>query len=315
MQPSGKPHLGNYLGAMHQHIALQDEADCFYFIANYHALTTVRDGEKLRKMSYELALDYLALGLDPNKATFFLQSDVPEVTELTWILSTITNIGLIERAHAWKDALQKGKKNPSVGLFIYPILMAVDILIYSPDSVPVGQDQKQHVEIAADIAGTFNHLYGETFSIPAVDIREDVAVVPGTDGQKMSKSYNNTIEIFAPADELKKQVFSVKTDSADIRESKDPAECIPFQLYRQFASKEKTAEMESGLREGGLGYGTIKTQLFEELLDFFAEARARRLELEKQPDYVREVLKKGGEKARLIAQAKLDEVRTKVGLS
>lgn len=314
MQPSGNPHLGNYLGAMRQHIAMQSKGECFYFIANYHALTTLRDPQKLQQATQELAIDYLALGLDPNKTIFFRQSDVPEVTELTWILSTVTPMGLLERAHAWKDAKQKGKKGESVGLFTYPVLMAADILLYHSNLVPVGQDQKQHVEIARDIAVHFNNTYGETLTLPEPDIKKEVATVPGTDGQKMSKSYGNVIEIFASADVLKKQVFSIKTDSKGVAESKDPATCIPFLLLSFFVEEEERREVAERLTEGGIGYAELKTKLFETLLHYFAEAREKHLELERKPDYVEEVLRAGAVRARKIAQKMLGEVRQKTGL-
>lgn len=314
MQPSGNPHLGNYLGAMRQHVALQNSHECLYFIANLHALTTMQKGPQLREKTRELAVDYLALGIDPEKTIFFRQSDVPEVTELTWIFDTITPMGLLERAHAWKDAMQKGNKKPSVGLFNYPVLMAVDILIYKPQLVPVGQDQKQHVEIAADIADHFNTIYGQTFPYPWADIREDVAVVPGTDGQKMSKSYGNTIDIFAPQDLLRKQVFSIQTDSCSVDEPKNPEACIPFKLLRLLSEKAYSTELADRLQKGGLGYADVKRMLFERILDYFDTARQKRLELLKKPDYVEEVLREGAKKARKIAQATMAEVREKIGI-
>jgi tryptophanyl-tRNA synthetase len=315
MQPSGNPHLGNYLGAMRQHIGFQNEGECFYFIANYHALTTLRDGLILREKTRELAIDYLALGLDPNKVAFFRQSDVPEVTELAWILNTVTPMGLLERAHAWKDSKQKGKKGDTVGLFDYPVLMAADILIYQSDIVPVGQDQKQHVEIARDIATSFNNYYGETFKMPEPVIRKDVATVPGTDGQKMSKSYGNVIEIFAPADVLKKQVFSVKTDSKGVAEPKDPATCLPFILMSQLLAEKDQKALAADLVAGGIGYAALKTKLLETLLSYFGEAREKWLELQGKPDYVEDVLQSGAKKASKIAREVLDIARRKVGLS
>ncbi|MBI2638967.1 tryptophan--tRNA ligase [Candidatus Peregrinibacteria bacterium] len=316
MQPSGNPHLGNYLGAMRQHVAMQDVkcAQCYYFIANYHALTTLRDGPTLREKTRELAMDYLALGLDPNRVAFFRQSDVPEVTELAWILDTVTPMGLLERAHAWKDAKHKGKKGETVGLFNYPVLMAADILIYQSDVVPVGQDQKQHVEIARDIAIAFNNIYGETFKMPDVQIKKEVATVPGTDGQKMSKSYGNVIEIFATADLLKKQVFSIKTDSKGVAEPKDPTTCIPLILLAHLLEKNAAAELEKNVASGGVGYAELKTKLFETLLEYFGEAREKRLELEQKPDFVEDVLLAGAKKARKLARETLDEVRRKSGL-
>lgn len=315
MQPSGAPHLGNYLGAMRQHIEMQSSAECFYFIANYHALTTLRDGQKLRANSRELALDYLALGLDPAKTAFFLQNDVPEVTELAWILSTVTPIGLLERAHAWKDAKAKSKKSETAGLFNYPVLMAADILIYQPDIVPVGADQKQHVEISRDIATYFNNIYGETFKLPEPLIKEEAAAIAGTDGQKMSKSYGNVIEIFAPADALKRQVFSIKTDSKAVSEPKNPADCLPFTLLKFFIEKNEAADLAKKIAEGGIGYAELKTRLFETLLKYFGGARERRAELESKPDYVEDALKKGAARARKVAQKTMEEVRKKTGLA
>lgn len=314
MQASGNPHLGNYLGAMKQHIEMQEEFECLYFIADYHALTTLRDPEKLRRFRMELAMDYLALGLDPKKTIFFRQSDVPEVTELTWILDTITPFGLLERAHAWKDALSKGKKESSVGLFNYPVLMACDILIYQSEIVPVGQDQKQHVEIARDIAGRFNHLYGETFLLPEPRIGKEVAVIPGTDGQKMSKSYGNTIDIFAPSGTLKEQVFRIVTDSKGVKEPKDPEICLPFLLFQFFASKEEEKEVGRRLLKGDMGYQELKNLLFERLLHYFMEAREKRIELEKDLSYVEGVLEEGQKRARKLAQKTLQDVREKIGL-
>jgi tryptophanyl-tRNA synthetase len=314
MQPSGNPHFGNYLGAMRQHIEMQKSGDCYYFIANYHALTTLRDGAALREKTRELAMDYLALGLDPAKVAFFAQSDVPEVTELAWILNTVTPMGLLERAHAWKDAKAKGKKGETAGLFTYPVLMAADILIYQSEIVPVGQDQKQHVEIARDIATTFNATYGETFRLPEPMIKKEVAVVPGTDGQKMSKSYGNVIEIFAPADLLKKQVFSIKTDSKGVAECKDAKSCLPFILFEQIAEPDETRELASKLAEGGIGYAEVKNKLLEKLLSFFGEAREKRLELIDKPDFVADVLKEGAKKARKITSKTMEEVRRKTGL-
>jgi len=316
MQPTGKPHLGNYLGAMRQHVEMQDDPknECFYFLANYHALTTVKDGEKLTKMTQDLAIDYLALGIDPEKTAFFLQSDVPEVTELTWIFNCILHFGMLERAHAWKDALEKGKKDPTVGLFNYPVLMAADILIYQPDLVPVGKDQKQHVEIARDIGQKFNTLYGETFKIPEPSIKKEVETVPGTDGEKMSKSYGNVIEFFEPEDVLKKQVMSIVTDSTPIEEPKDPTKCNVFNIYKLIATDEETAEFKEKYEKGGFGYGDAKKELLNKILTTFEPFRKKRIELEKNLDYIEEVLKKGAEKARETAEETMKIVREKTGL-
>ena len=315
MQPSGNPHLGNYLGAMRNHIAMQKNHECFYFIANYHALTTVHDAKELRTNTLELATDYLALGLNSEKTVFFMQSDIPEVTELTWIFDCIIGLGLLERAHAWKDSLVKKKKDPSVGLFNYPVLMACDILMYHPDLVPVGQDQKQHVEIARDIAGTFNHIFGETFKLPEPVIGEEVATIPGIDGEKMSKSYGNTIDIFAPENMLKKQVMSIVTDSKGVDAPKNPDECTVFKLYTLMASEDEKNDLSEKYRSGGFGYGEAKKLLFEKILRELEPARKKRIDLEKKTDYVEGVLKEGAKKDRSLAQETMEEVRLKTGLS
>src|SRR3989339_994336 len=316
MQPSGKPHLGNYLGAMKRHVALQEKYECLYFIANYHALTTVRDGKNLEEMTRELAADYLALGIDPKKTAFFKQSDVPEVTELTWILSTITPFGLLERAHAWKDALAKGKKNPTAGLFQYPVLMAADILAYQSDFVPVGKDQKQHIEIARDIAQTFNSTYGDTLTLPADLIEEEVETIIGTDGvHKMSKSYGNTVEIFAPEEELRKQIMSMVTDPSSIKKDDpgNPDICNVFSLQKIFNPSE-TKEIKQGCKNATLGCVDCKKKLLTAVLEELKKPREKRIELEKNLDYIDEVLKKGAKIARSSAAKTLDEVRKKVGL-
>lgn len=316
MQPSGNPHLGNYLGAMRQHVEFSKKPgyQCFYFIADLHALTTIRDAEKLKSLSHELALDYLALGLDITKTVFFRQSDVPEVTELTWILNCIAPMGLLERAHAWKDAKARGKKDETAGLFDYPVLMAADILIYQSEIVPVGQDQKQHVEIARDLGQKFNQTFGKTFVIPDVLIKKEVATVPGTDGQKMSKSYGNVIEIFADAGTLKKQVFSIKTDSKGVEECKDSATCIPYLLYSLIAEKEGAEELAEKLHRGGIGYAEVKNILLDKLLAYFGEAREKRLELASRKGFIEEILAEGAKKARMEAQKTMEMAREKVGL-
>src|SRR5438876_4166028 len=248
VQPSGKLHLGNYFGAIKQHIALQQEAECFYFIADYHALTTVQDADILRQHVRDVALDYLALGLDPNKAVFFRQSDVPEVTELAWMLSCVTNTGLLERAHSYKDKLDKGIE-ASVGLFTYPVLMAADILIYRSNIVPVGKDQVQHIEMTQDMAGKFNRAFGDIFPIPNYRLTK-ASKVPGTDGQKMSKSYGNTIDIFAEGKALKKSVMGIVTDSSTVADPKDPNKCTVFALYSMFATEEEKAALAARYRAG-----------------------------------------------------------------
>lgn len=312
IQPSGILHIGNYFGAIKQFIENQDKHEGFYFVADYHSLTSSPDPKSLRENSYNIVLDYLALGLDPEKSTIFLQSDIPELTELYWILSNLTPVGLLERGHSYKDKIAKGISANS-GLLTYPVLMAADILIYDSEVVPVGKDQKQHLEMTRDIANKFNLQYGETFVLPEPVILESVAVVPGTDGQKMSKSYNNTIEMFASKKALKKQVMSIVTDSTPLEDPKDPDNNVT-QLYKLFATKEQVAEMEEKFRAGNYGYGHAKTELLNAMLEYFGEARARREELVKNPEYVEEVLRRGAEKARALAIAKIKEVKKAVGL-
>ncbi|MEK7545209.1 MAG: tryptophan--tRNA ligase [Patescibacteria group bacterium] len=315
IQPSGKLHLGNYLGATRQHVEMQEKFKCIYLIADLHALTTVRDPEQMRSNTLDLAMDYLALGIDPEKTIFFKQSDVTQHAELTWIFDCITPIGLLERAHAWKDAEAKKIKEMTAGLFNYPVLMAADILVYRPDLVPVGKDQKQHIEIARDIAMKFNEHFGETLPMPQDYIKPEVAVVPGTDGQKMSKSYKNTIDIFAEESVLKKQVMGIVTDSKGINEPKDPATCIPYLLYKHLASSQEAAEMELQLTKGGTGYGDIKKTLLAKILEYFAQAREKRTELIKKPDEIYDILSDGAKKARVIASKTMEEVKRKVGLT
>ncbi|HLJ94662.1 MAG TPA: tryptophan--tRNA ligase [Gemmataceae bacterium] len=312
IQPSGKLHLGNYFGAIKQHIALQREAQCFYFIADYHALTTVRDPEALRQNVRDAALDYLALGLDPDQAIFFRQSDVPEVTELAWILATVTNMGLLERAVSYKEKLDKGIE-ASVGLFTYPILMAADILIYRSHLVPVGKDQVQHLEMTQDIAGRFNRAYGEIFPIPNYRLDKEAKVL-GTDGQKMSKSYGNTIEIFAEGKALKKTVMGIVTDSKTVAEPKDPETCNVFALYSLFATEEEKAALAARYRAGGMGYAEAKGALLEKINAHFATARDRRKALASDPAYVDGVLQKGSQRARRYAEETMALVRAGVGL-
>src|SRR6266851_5563424 len=281
VQPSGKLHLGNYFGAVKQHIALQNEGLCFYFIADYHAMTTIQDPQMLRDNTRDVALDYLALGLDPDKCNFFRQSDVPEVTELTWILSTVTNVGLLERAVSYKEKIEKGIE-ASVGLFTYPVLMAADILIYRSNVVPVGKDQVQHIEMTQDMAGKFNRAYGEIFPIPNYRLDKESKVL-GTDGQKMSKSYGNTIDIFAEGKPLKKAVMGIVTDSATVADPKDPGRCNVFALYSLFASEAEKAAMADRYRAGGMGYGEAKKALLEKMDASFTPARQRRKELGQDP--------------------------------
>lgn len=312
VQPSGKLHLGNYFGAVKQHIALQEQGECFYFIADYHALTTIQDSRLLAENTRDVALDYLALGLDPQRAVFYRQSDVPEVAELAWILATVTNMGLLERAHSYKDKVQKGIE-ASVGLFTYPVLMAADILIVRSHLVPVGEDQVQHIEMTRDMAGKFNRTYGEVF--PEPKHRLDLgAKVPGVDGQKMSKSYGNTIDIFAEGKTLKKTVMGIVTDSTTVAEPKDPDRCNVFALYSLFANEEEKAALAARYRAGGMGYGEAKSALLEKIDTQFGPARQKRKELTQNLDYVEEVLRKGAERARAEARSTMDLVRKAVGM-
>ena len=313
IQPSGILHIGNYFGAIKQFVELQDQYEGFYFLANYHALTSSPNGENLKQNTIEVILDYLALGLDPEKSTLFLQSDVPEHTELAWILANVTPMGLIERAHSYKDKIAKGIK-PNMGLFTYPILMAADILMYDPDIVPVGKDQKQHVEITRDIAIKFNETYGkEVFKLPKEKIVESVAVVPGTDGDKMSKSYGNVINMFFSKKELKKQIMSIVTDSTPLEEPKNPDNNIA-KIYALFNNIDKQNELKDKFLAGNFGYGHAKTELLNSILDYFGKAREKREELEKDMDYVKDVLNEGSKKARAIAIEKIKKAKEIVGL-
>ncbi len=312
IQASGVLHIGNYFGAIKQFVENQEKNEGLYFIADYHALTSLRDPKSVRENTLNAAMDFLALGLDPEKSIIFVQSDVPEHTELMWILMNITPVGLLERAVSYKEKVEKGL-SPNAGLLTYPVLMAADILMYDPDIVPVGKDQKQHIEMARDIATKFNGEYGETFKLPEEETLKEVAVVPGTDGQKMSKSYGNTIQMFATKAELKKQVMSIVTDSTPLEEPKDPENNIT-KLYELFATKEELAEMKRKFSEGGYGYGHGKTELLNKILEYFGEARVKREELVKNPEYLEEVLRKGAKKARAMAIEKLKEVKKAVGL-
>ncbi|MCL1920558.1 MAG: tryptophan--tRNA ligase [Kiritimatiellaeota bacterium] len=314
IQPSGKLHWGNYFGMMRPAVRLQEQGNAFLFIANYHALTTVQDRGRLLQDTWEVALDFLACGLDTNRTVFFRQSDVPEVHELTWLLSTVTPMGLLERCHSYKDKLAKGFA-PSHGLFAYPVLMAADILLYQSDIVPVGRDQKQHVEVTRDIAIKFNNTFGEVFTIPEPSIPEEVAVVPGLDGQKMSKSYGNTIELFGSAKETKARIAKIVTDSKGLEEPKDPATCNIFALYKLFATPAQRAEMEANYRAGNYGYGHAKKALLAVFEEVFAPFRAKRDELAANPDYVEQILRDGATRARAAATVTLDKARRAVGLA
>lgn len=313
IQPSGKLHLGNYFGMMRECVRLQEKGESFVFIANYHALTTVSNAEQLRNDTMDVALDFLACGLDPERTNFFVQSDVPEVQELAWLLSIVTPMGLLERAHSYKDKLAHGKE-ATHGLFAYPVLMAADILLYQADIVPVGKDQKQHLEITRDLATKFNLKFGETFKIPEPYTPEEVAVVPGIDGQKMSKSYNNTIQMSATPKQIKQAIMSIVTDSTPLEDPKDPDSCIVYQLYKLMETPEKVAEMADNLRAGGYGYGHAKKELLEAFNRKFEPFRARRAELEAKPDMVKDILAAGAARAREEARKTLEAARNAVGL-
>ena len=314
VQPSGILHIGNYFGAISASVKLQEEADeSFLFIADFHSLTVNPDPDALRERVKQVALDFLACGIDPAKTLFFRQSDVPEVCELSWILNCITGVGLLERAHSYKDKIAKGF-SPNNGLFSYPVLMAADILLYKSTLVPVGKDQKQHLEITRDIAIRFNQMYGETLVVPDGYINTDVAVVPGLDGQKMSKSYNNTIEIFGNPKAIRKKIMGMPTDCKTLEEPKDPDTCNVFALYKLFSTKAQQEEMAERYRAGNYGYGHAKQALFDAYMDFFAPMRKRREELEADPGYVESVLKTSAQKAKAVAQDTLLQVQKAVGL-
>ncbi len=316
IQPSGRLHLGNYFGMMEPAIRLQDEGEAYYFIADYHSLTTVHDPAQLRANVRDVAIDFLACGLDPRKAVFFRQSDVPEVAELTWILSCVTPMGLLERCHSYKDKIAQGIA-PSHGLFAYPVLMAADILIYNSDLVPVGKDQKQHIEVTRDIAQKFNDRYGggeELLRIPEPRIRDNTATVPGLDGRKMSKSYDNTIELFEDEKLLKKKIMRILTDSTPVEDPKNPEDSYIVMLYKLVASPGEVAEMEDAFRRGGQGYGHFKKQLLERLLEHFAPMRQKRAELEANEALVEEILQQGAQRAGAVARKTLDKIRKAVGL-
>lgn len=313
IKPTGRLHIGNYFGMMRPAIEWQDRGEALYFIADYHALTTLQDPRLLREYSRGVALDFLACGLDPEKATLFLQSDVPEVCELTWILSTLTPMPMLENAHAFKAHLDRGVI-PTLGLFAYPVLMAIDILIYQSDIVPVGRDQKQHVEITRDLAVKFNRTFGETFSIPAPSILPEVETIPGLDGQKMSKSYDNTIELFLPEKALRKKLMSIVTDSTPVEAPKNPANSAIVNLYRLFASAAEVEKMENEFRAGGVGYGVFKQRLFEAMWEYFAPMRARRAEIEQDPARIDRILAEGAKRANKLAAETVNRVRQAVGL-
>lgn len=314
IQPSGKLHIGNYFGMMKTMISRMENAELYVFIVDLHALTSVHDRERLAQGTVEAAADFLALGLDPDKCIFWVQSDVPEVCELTWVLSTITPMGLLERCHSYKDKVAKGI-SPSHGLFAYPVLMAADILLYQAQQVPVGKDQKQHLEVARDVAQKFNNEFGETFVIPEPAIDQKTATVPGLDGQKMSKSYGNTIPIFLDGKPLKKQIMAIQTDATPVEDPKNPDTCNLFQIFKLFASAERTQEVHDLYVNGGAAYGYLKLELLDLISDHFADARTRKAQFLADPGEVRNIMKKGAEKARQKAAVTLDLVRDRIGLN
>ena len=314
IQPSGALHLGNYFGMMLPSIELQEQGDAYYFIANYHSMTSVFDAAERRKNTLDVALDFLACGLDPKKSVFWRQSDVPEVTELTWLLTTLTPMGLLERCTSYKDKIARGV-SPNHGLFAYPVLMAADILLFDSNIVPVGRDQKQHVEVTRDIAVKFNEAYGQTFVIPEPRIRDEVALVPGTDGQKMSKSYGNTIEIFGEEKATRKKFMGLVMDSRTPQEPKPDADKnIAVQLLKLVATADVAKDFEERLRAGGLGYGDLKKALFEHYWNYFASARVRRAELAANLDHVNQVLTDGAIRAQSLARQVLTRAKKNCGL-
>ena len=314
VQPSGTLHLGNYFGAIAQHIELQDRHSAFYFIANYHAMTTVQDADLLRKYTFDVAADYLALGLDPAKAAFYRQSDLPQVLELDWILSVVTGMGLLERAHSYKDKVAKGIR-PTMGLFTYPVLMAADILIVSADLVPVGEDQVQHIEMTQDMAQSFNHAYKtDLLKRPEAKLNA-TRKVPGLDGEKMSKSYGNTIGIFEEPKAARKKIMGIKTDSTPVEGSKNPDTCNVMALLRLFAEPAEIAEWEAKYRAGGMGYGVVKTRLAELYEAKFGPLREKRARIAADADYVEGVLEAGARRAAAEADALMEKVRTATGIA
>ena len=314
IQPSGALHIGNYFGMMRPALALQNEGEAFYFIADYHALTSLRDPKLLLENSRLVALDFLACGLDPKRTALFLQSDVPQVTELAWILSTVTPMSRLELAHSYKDKIARGVA-ANAGLFTYPVLMAADILIYDSDVVPVGKDQKQHIEITRDIATRMNETYGEIFKLPQPRIQAATETVPGLDGQKMSKSYGNTIDLFGDEKETRKRVMSIVTDSTPVESPKNPEGSTILQLYSLFASAEETSTMREQFQKGGTGYGDFKKELFVRLWEYFEPMRRRRAELLAKPDHIDEVLRNGAKRANEIADSVMRRVRKAIGLT
>ena len=314
IQPSGRLHVGNFFGMMQPSISLQEEGEAFYFIADYHSLTTVQDPNVLKENVSNVAIDFLACGLDPNKAVFFKQSDVPEVTELSWLLSTVTPMGFLNRCHSFKDKTERGIE-ATHGLFAYPVLMAADILIYDSNVVPVGDDQKQHLEVTRDIAIKFNNLYGDVFVIPEPKIREDKARIPGLDGQKMSKSYGNILEIFGEEKPTRKKIMSIMTDSTPVEDPKDPSNSIILDLFSLVASDQKFEEMKDDFLKGGFGYGDFKKRLFEAFWEYFEPMRTRRKEIFEDPQYIEKILNEGAERAREAASTTLKRARLACGIN
>ncbi len=315
IQPTGRFHWGNYFGAIRQYIALQENEQAFYFIADLHALTTIRSADELAGFVRDAAIDLLALGLNPEQARLFRQSDVPEIPELTWLLMTLTQMHLLEKCHAYKDKKEKGLA-ADAGLFTYPVLMAADIILYDSNVVPVGLDQVQHIEVTRDVAGRFNHVYGqEVFVLPEARVLDATAKVPGTDGEKMSKSYGNTIPIFDTPKRLRKKIMSIKTDSTPVEDPKDPDGCAVFTLYKLFSTPEQQEELAARYRAGGMGYGEAKQTLYEAAMEHFAEAFERRAQLEANPSEVEDVLQAGAKAAREKGREVLDRARHACGLS
>jgi tryptophanyl-tRNA synthetase len=314
IQPSGTLHIGNYFAMMKRMIEFQKNNELFCFIVNYHAMTSLSDPNLLKENTIEAAIDFIALGLDPDKTRFWVQSDVPEVTELTWILACHTSLGLLDRSHSYKDKVAKGIL-PNSGLYTYPILMAADILLYNAEIVPVGKDQKQHLEITRDIAARFNTVFGEIFVIPQPLIADEISLIPGTDGQKMSKSYGNTINIFEEEKALKKKVMGLVTDSTPVEDPKNPETCGLFALYQLFASTDKIENLRDRYINGGVGYGEVKKELFGMIFEYFKPYAEKRKLLENNKDEIRKILKAGADKTRVIAMETMNKVREAAGLS
>jgi tryptophanyl-tRNA synthetase len=314
IQPSGSLHIGNYFAMMKPMISYLERSELFVFIVNLHALTSITNPDEMRQNTLAAAADFLALGLEPEKCYFWVQSDVKEVTELTWILSNVTSMGLLERCHSYKDKIAQGIV-PTHGLFAYPVLMTADIILYQSNIIPVGQDQKQHVEVARDVAQRFNNTYGETFVLPEPEISEELAVIPGLDGQKMSKSYNNTIDIFTDRDTLDKTVMRIVTDSTPVNEPKNPDTCSLFAIYSLFLTDEEIETLRARYLAPGLRYGDVKKELAQAIWDYFESHRDKRQKLMSNPDTIRDILSYGADKARVIAQETMAVVRDRVGIN